>query len=72
MLDPEIIAEHERFLQKLSYPAKDADALCDVLRALGDLTLSELCERAANADEAARWLVATGARAPRVPGANPA
>ena len=57
LLDPEIIAEHERFLQKLSYPAKDADALCDVLRALGDLTLSELCERAANAAEAAGFLV---------------
>jgi len=57
LLDPEIIAEHERFLQKLAYPAKDADALCDVLRALGDLTLSELCERAVSAEEAARWLV---------------
>jgi ATP-dependent helicase Lhr and Lhr-like helicase len=56
LLDPEIIAEHERFLQKLSYPAKDADALCDVLRALGDLTLSELSERAVSAEEAGRWL----------------
>jgi len=57
LLDPEIIVEHERFLQKLSYPAKDADALCDVLRALGDLTLNELYERAASADEAQRWLL---------------
>ena len=56
LLDPEIIAEHERFLQKLSYPAKDADGLCDVLRALGDLTLSELCERAVTADDAQHWL----------------
>jgi ATP-dependent helicase Lhr and Lhr-like helicase len=56
LLDPEIIAEHERFLQKLSYPAKDADALCDVLRALGDLTTSELNERAASPDDGPRWL----------------
>ncbi|MEO8376298.1 MAG: glucoamylase family protein, partial [Candidatus Sumerlaeota bacterium] len=28
LLDPEIIADHERFLQHLAYPAKDADALC--------------------------------------------
>ena len=57
LLDPEIIAEHERFLQKLAYPAKDADALCDVLRALGDLTLAELGERAVNAEDARQWLV---------------
>jgi len=57
LLDPEIIAEHERFLQKLSYPAKDADALCDVLRALGDLTLAEICERTANASDVPAWLV---------------
>ncbi len=56
LLDPEIIAEHERFLQKLSYPAKDADALCDVLRALGDLTANELYERAATVDEGRHWL----------------
>ncbi|HET7544287.1 MAG TPA: DEAD/DEAH box helicase [Polyangiaceae bacterium] len=45
LLDPQLIAEHERFLQRLTYPAKDADSLCDVLRALGDLTPNELCER---------------------------
>ncbi|HYP98727.1 MAG TPA: DEAD/DEAH box helicase [Polyangiaceae bacterium] len=56
LLDPEIIAEHERFLQKLSYPAKDADALCDVLRALGDLTPSEVYERAISAEDGQRWL----------------
>lgn len=56
LLDPEIIAEHERFLQHLAYPAKDADALCDVLRALGDLTLSELQARAVNAEQAALWV----------------
>ena len=56
LLDPEIIAEHERFLQKLAYPAKDADALCDVLRALGDLTLSELRERTIAGEDAEHWL----------------
>ncbi|MEO8904715.1 MAG: DEAD/DEAH box helicase [Polyangiaceae bacterium] len=56
LLDPEVIAEHERFLQHLAYPAKDADGLCDVLRGLGDLTLGELCERATSAVEAEHWL----------------
>ena len=56
LLDPELIAEHERFLQKLTYPAKDADALCDVLRALGDLSASELGERASDAAEGQLWL----------------
>ena len=56
LLDPEIIADHERFLQKLSYPAKDADGLCDVLRGLGDLSLAELQERSVNGAETARWL----------------
>jgi len=51
LLDPALIAEHERFLQKLSYPAKDRDALCDILRALGDLTLNELCERSVTASD---------------------
>ncbi|MET0794767.1 MAG: DEAD/DEAH box helicase, partial [Polyangiaceae bacterium] len=57
LLDPEIIADHERFLQHLAYPAKDADALCDVLRGLGDLTLSELQARSVDANETERWLL---------------
>ncbi len=56
LLDPEIIADHERFLQRLAYPAKDADSLCDVLRGLGDLTLAELRERATSPGEAEQWL----------------
>ena len=56
LLDPEVIAEHERFLQRLAYPAKDADGLCDVLRGLGDLSLAELAERATSAAEAAAWV----------------
>ena len=55
LLDPAIIQEHERFLQKLAYPAKDADSLCDVLRALGDLSLSELSERSASPELTAQW-----------------
>lgn len=56
LLDPEIISEHERFLQRLAYPAKDADALCDVLRGLGDLTLGELQERSQSPAETERWV----------------
>ena len=56
LLDPEIIAEHERFLQHLAYPAKDADALCDVLRALGDLTLDELRARSLDGAQTEAWV----------------
>lgn len=56
LLDPEIIADHERFLQHLAYPAKDADALCDVLRGLGDLTLSELQARSVDATATEAWV----------------
>ncbi len=56
LLDPEIILDHERFLQKLAYPAKDADSLCDVLRVLGDLSLTELRERSALPELCDGWL----------------
>jgi ATP-dependent Lhr-like helicase len=56
LLDPEVITDHERFLQRFSYPAKDADSLCDVLRALGDLSLAELGDRATSSAEAERWV----------------
>jgi ATP-dependent Lhr-like helicase len=56
LLDPAIIADQERFLQRLAYPAKDADGLCDVLRVLGDLTLAELSERSASPELCSAWL----------------
>jgi ATP-dependent helicase Lhr and Lhr-like helicase len=56
LLDRDIIADQERFLQRLAYPAKDADSLCDVLRALGDLSLPELRERAASPELADIWV----------------
>ncbi|HWZ91244.1 MAG TPA: DEAD/DEAH box helicase [Polyangiaceae bacterium] len=56
LLDPAIIADQERFLQRLAYPAKDADGLWDALRALGDLSLSELRERAASPELADHWV----------------
>ena len=52
----EAIRDYERFLQRLAYPAKDADSLCDVLRGLGDLSLAELAERATSAEEAKAWI----------------
>ena len=57
LLDPEIIRDQERFLQRLSYRAKDADSLCDTLRALGDLSLSELRARAETPELVEAWLL---------------
>jgi ATP-dependent Lhr-like helicase len=57
LLDPDIIADHERFLQRLAYPAKDSDALCDVLRGLGDLTLGELQARSVDPTQTEAWLL---------------
>jgi ATP-dependent helicase Lhr and Lhr-like helicase len=45
LLDPEIVAEHERQLQRLDRPLKHADAVHDLLLWVGDLTERELAER---------------------------
>ena len=46
LLDPQVLEEHERGLQRLSRPAEHPDALHDLLLALGDLSLDELRARA--------------------------
>jgi ATP-dependent helicase Lhr and Lhr-like helicase len=54
LFDEEILSAHEHKLQRLDAPATSADALTDVLRALGDLSLEEIRERS-NGDHRA-WL----------------
>jgi ATP-dependent helicase Lhr and Lhr-like helicase len=56
LLDGEVIAEHEAMLQHLARPAKNEDGLSDILRAVGDLSLSEVAARCEPADRAEAWL----------------
>ena len=58
LLDGDVIAAHERLLQRLTYPAKDEDSLADVLRAVGDLSLSEVEERCEPSSAAPAWIAA--------------
>jgi ATP-dependent Lhr-like helicase len=46
LFDDEMLASHERRLQRLDSPATSADALADVLRAIGDLSTHEIEARA--------------------------
>ncbi|WAS92386.1 Lhr family helicase [Nannocystis punicea] len=56
LLDAEAIAEVERGLQRITRPATSADALHDLLIALGDLSRAEIAERCAPPDAAGEWL----------------
>jgi ATP-dependent Lhr-like helicase len=57
LLDPDVVAEHERQLQRLDRPLKHADAVHDLLLWLGDLSEAELASRAEGEGEgAARWI----------------
>jgi ATP-dependent Lhr-like helicase len=56
LLDPNVIAEHERWLQRLSRPATSVDGLHDVLLAVGDLTLDELRSRSEPSEAADAWV----------------
>ena len=56
LLDPEVIEEHERRLQRLSRPAAHADAVHDLLLAVGDLSTGELaCPLHARPTSADAW-----------------
>ncbi len=46
LLDPEVVLEHERHLQRLDRPLKHADAVHDLLLWLGDLSEDEIARRA--------------------------
>src|ERR1700734_733125 len=58
LLDPVVVEEAERELQRLApgRTGKDAEAVADMLRALGPLTTAEAEQRAADPDHAAQWL----------------
>jgi ATP-dependent Lhr-like helicase len=55
LLDPEVIDEHVRSLQRLSRPATHADGVHDLLLAVGDLSKYELRARCSPPEQAARW-----------------
>ncbi len=55
VLDPEVIAEHERWLQWISRPATNLDAVHDLLLYVGDLTMGELVARCWPQESARGW-----------------
>jgi ATP-dependent Lhr-like helicase len=55
LLDPDVVAEHERQLLRLDRPLKHADAVHDLLLWLGDVPEEEILRRAA-VPEAQRWI----------------
>ncbi len=57
LFDDEMLSSHERKLQRLDSPATSTDALADILRAVGDLSIHEVEERAKGANQSCRdWL----------------
>ncbi|MEO8800419.1 MAG: crosslink repair DNA glycosylase YcaQ family protein, partial [Polyangiaceae bacterium] len=56
LLDPEVIAAHERMLQRFERPARHVDGLHDMLLALGELSLDEIRTRVTEPDEARSWV----------------
>ncbi|WP_205634078.1 DEAD/DEAH box helicase [Labilithrix luteola] len=56
LLDPEVIEEHARLLQRLDRTLRHADAVQDLLLLLGDQSEASLLARAEAPDEARAWL----------------
>ncbi len=56
LLDPQVIEDHERWLQRLSQPATSADGVHDMLLAIGDLSRPEIDARASPPDSAEGWV----------------
>ena len=58
LLDPLVVEEAERELQRLApgRACKDAEAVADMLRALGPLTADEVAQRSADPAQAPAWL----------------
>ncbi len=58
LLDPAVVAETERELQRLlpSRACRDAEAVADLLRGIGPLSAAEVAERCQDPDAAAGWL----------------
>jgi len=64
LLDPVVVEETERELQRLApgRACRDAEAVADMLRALGPLTTAEVEHRAADPGQAAQWLAGLAAQ----------
>jgi ATP-dependent Lhr-like helicase len=64
LLDPVVVEETERELQRLApgRAARDGEAVADLLRALGPLTTAEVAERAADPGAAPGWLAGLAAQ----------
>ena len=60
LLDPLVVEEAERELQRLAAgrACRDAEAVADMLRALGPLSTAEVAERSAEPEQAPGWLAA--------------
>ncbi|MCL2448988.1 MAG: DEAD/DEAH box helicase, partial [Polyangiaceae bacterium] len=56
LLDPEVIAEHENGLQRLSRPATHLDAVHDLLLSVGDLSMDEIRARVSPPEQAGAWV----------------
>jgi ATP-dependent Lhr-like helicase len=58
LLDPDVLAELERELQRLTddRKARDAEGVADLLRLLGPLSTAEVAERAVAGADVASWL----------------
>jgi ATP-dependent Lhr-like helicase len=56
LLDPQVIEDHERGLQRLSRPATHADAVHDLLLSVGDLSSDELRARSSPPERVDEWL----------------
>jgi ATP-dependent Lhr-like helicase len=55
LLDADVIAEHQRSLQRLTRPATHPDGVHDLLLSIGDLSLDELRARCSPPERAAVW-----------------
>jgi ATP-dependent helicase Lhr and Lhr-like helicase len=64
LLDPVVVEETERELQRLAPDrvCRDAEAVADMLRALGPLTEAEVAERSADPAQAPSWLASLAAQ----------
>ncbi|HXB50219.1 MAG TPA: helicase-related protein, partial [Streptosporangiaceae bacterium] len=64
LLDPLVVDETEREFQRLApgRVCRDAEAVADMLRALGPLTIAEVADRSADPAQASSWLVSLAAQ----------
>jgi ATP-dependent helicase Lhr and Lhr-like helicase len=64
LLDPLVVEESERELQRLApgRACRDAEAVADMLRALGPLSTEEVAHRSAEPDSALAWLESLAAQ----------